>query len=63
MIRSAEKLSEPFPFVRVDFYDLKGRLVLGEMTFTPSACIDTDYTERAEEVLGSLIELPPVFLS
>ncbi len=37
MIRAAEILSEPFPFVRVDFYDVDGRAIFGEMTFTPSA--------------------------
>lgn len=31
----AAKLSEPFNFVRVDFYEVKGKPVFGEMTFTP----------------------------
>ncbi len=31
----AEKLSQPFPFVRVDFYLIGERIVLGELTFTP----------------------------
>ena len=31
----AGKLSAPFPFVRVDFYEIKGQPVFGEMTFTP----------------------------
>ena len=34
MIRIAEKLSAGFPFVRVDFYDINGRVYVGEMTFT-----------------------------
>ena len=59
MVSAAERLSKPFPFVRVDFYSIRGRAVLGEMTFTPSACIDTTYTELATRVLGDLIELPP----
>lgn len=63
MLQAAEKLSQPFPFVRVDFYSIKGRAVLGEMTFTPSACIDTDNTELAERVLGSLITLPEKLLT
>lgn len=36
MIEAARILSEPFPFVRVDFYEVDGRPVFGEMTFTPS---------------------------
>ena len=35
MKEMAEKLSSPFPFVRVDFYDINGNPVFGEMTFTP----------------------------
>ena len=33
MIEFAKKLSAPFPFVRVDFYDLHDKLYVGEMTF------------------------------
>jgi len=59
MVEAAERLSEPFPFVRVDFYDVKGRAVIGEMTFTPAGCIDPDSTDLAQRVLGDLIKLPP----
>jgi hypothetical protein len=58
MISAAERLSVPFPFVRVDFYCIQGRAVLGEMTFTPSACIDRSHTELATRVLGEMIVLP-----
>ncbi len=58
MIGIAEKLSKPFPFVRVDFYSIAGRVVIGEMTFTPSACVDPNYTAEAEKKLGGLIVLP-----
>ena len=33
----AQKLSEDFKFVRVDFYDINGTIYLGELTFTPGA--------------------------
>ena len=33
MIEIAEKLSEPFPHVRVDLYNLDGKIVFGELTF------------------------------
>lgn len=32
----AEKLSEEFDFVRVDLYNVAGRIYFGEMTFTPN---------------------------
>lgn len=36
MVRIAEDLSSGFPFVRIDLYDVNGRIVFGEMTFTPA---------------------------
>lgn len=33
MIELAEKLSKPFPLVRVDFYDVNGKIYFGELTF------------------------------
>ena len=38
MIRYAEKLSEDFPLVRVDFYEESGRILFGELTFTHFGC-------------------------
>lgn len=35
MIKVAEKLSKPFIFVRVDLYNIKGRIVFGELTWIP----------------------------
>lgn len=35
MKRIAEKLSEDFPFARIDFYNIKGKIYFGEITFYP----------------------------
>lgn len=35
MIRIAEKLSEDFPYVRVDLYNVEGEVYFGELTFYP----------------------------
>lgn len=43
MIDSSLRLSEGFPFVRVDFYDGKNKLIFGEMTFTPVGGLATYY--------------------
>lgn len=59
MIAVAEALSKPFPYVRMDFYNINGKAVLGEMTFTPAGCIQKHYTPLAQNILGSLIKLPP----
>lgn len=37
MTELAEKLSAPFPFVRADFYNIKGKIVFGELTFFPQS--------------------------
>jgi hypothetical protein len=59
MTAAAEALSKPFPFVRMDFYNIQGRAVLGEMTFTPCACMDLEYSDQVQWQLGALIALPP----
>ncbi len=51
----AAKLSKGFPFVRVDLYDIDGKPVFGEMTFTPG--IDTHYTLEFQRKLGDMIDL------
>ena len=35
MLEIAAKLSEGFPYVRVDLYNLAGRIYFGELTFYP----------------------------
>jgi hypothetical protein len=58
MLEAAEALSAPFPFVRMDFYCVGDRILLGEMTFTPAGCLDPDLTDEAQIALGDLIQLP-----
>ena len=36
MFQISEKLSKNFPLVRIDFYNIKDTLLVGEMTFTPA---------------------------
>ena len=62
MVKTAELLSKPFPFVRIDYYCIQGKAIIGEMTFTPCGCIDTDYTENAQKTLGEMITLPSKIL-
>ena len=46
----AEKLSAPFPFVRVDFYEVNKKPVFGEMTFTPGMQeVSTEFSEMLGE--------------
>ena len=57
MIKHAAILSASFSEVRVDFYDIDGRLVLGEMTFTSGY---GSHNEAFYEYLGSKIDLSKV---
>ena len=57
MLDIAKKVSKDFTFVRVDFYEHKNEVILGEMTFTPAGCVAQYYTEEGEKYLGSLLDL------
>ena len=37
MINIAKKLSRDFQFVRVDLYNIDGKIYFGELTFTPTS--------------------------
>lgn len=52
----AEKLSKPFPFVRVDFYLENGQLTFGELTFTPKGGYDVaNLLPETQLYFGSLV--------
>ena len=57
MIAIAEKLAKPFPFVRVDFYDVDGKLYVGELTFYPGGGYNS-YDREWDEKFGELLVLP-----
>lgn len=57
MKRTAEILSQPFPFVRVDFYDCNGKPYFGEMTFTPAAGIFPSEAPLEGKSMGDYINL------
>lgn len=61
MVDIARKLSADFPFVRVDLYDLSGKIVFGELTWIPMGgnCIVDPASFDVE--LGSWLELPGYF--
>lgn len=45
MKRMAGVLSADFEYVRVDMYEVDGKVLFGELTFTPAGCIDDSYKE------------------
>lgn len=54
MLEIASTLSMPFPEVRVDFYVIKGRPIIGELTFTSGY---GNYTDEFYVFLGSKVDL------
>lgn len=58
MKRAAEILSEGFPFVRVDFYDLEDTYYLGEMTLSPGDGFRSFHPASFDDRLGELFILP-----
>ena len=57
MLEYARILAKPFPFVRVDFYEVDGKIYFGELTFTPTGCLATYYTDEAQLKLGELLDV------
>lgn len=57
MIKCAEILSAGFPFVRIDLYDIDGKVYFGEMTFTPAAGRMVSINQRMLAVLGPGLDL------
>lgn len=59
MLSLAEKLSKPFPFVRVDFYEVGDQIYLGEMTFYPGGGVLAFDPVEWDYKVGQWYKLPP----
>ena len=58
MLTISKKLSKGFPFLRVDFFDTKEKLLLAELTLYPGGG-NTPYKPNSfNETLGNLFKLP-----
>lgn len=58
MIKFSEKLSKNLPHIRVDWYEVNGKLYFGELTFYDGAGLYPFEPESYDELLGSWIDLP-----
>lgn len=54
----SEILSKDFPHVRVDWYELDGKIYLGEMTFTHGNGTERFTPFKYDKIMGDLLELP-----
>ena len=57
MIKLAEELSKPFPQVRVDLYNIKGKIYFGELTFTSLGGMMYYYTPEFLLEMGSKVDV------
>ncbi len=58
MIEMSRTLSKDIPFLRVDFYNLNGKIYFGEMTFFPGAGYTRFQPSEWDEKIGELLNLP-----
>lgn len=57
MIETAERLSAGFKFLRVDLYNVKGKIYFGELTFYPSSGFTPWKPSGIDELLCGYFEM------
>tara|TARA_B100000795_G_C22789070_1_gene436040 strand:+ start:1427 stop:2365 length:939 start_codon:yes stop_codon:yes gene_type:complete len=58
MIEISKDLSKEFPFVRVDLYEVNGKVIFGEMTFYPKSGLPDFTPIEYDTIIGNLLILP-----
>ncbi len=58
MIDIAKKLSADFPHVRVDLYNVKGKIIFGELTFYDASGYHQYESDQFDFILGGKFKLP-----
>lgn len=58
IIQYAKILAQPFPMARVDFYYVDNKIIFGELTFTTSGNVLSNYTEDVINEWGKKLVLP-----
>ncbi len=58
MVEIAKKLSLPFPFVRIDMYNIHGMIYVGEMTFHPGCGFEKFIPDEWNTIIGDMLVLP-----
>lgn len=57
MKKLALKLSQDYEAIRVDFYEVNGKIYFGEVTFTPGAGMENFYPDEWDYKLGKMWEI------
>lgn len=62
MLLAADRLGGEFPFVRVDLYNVSGRVIFGELTFFHAGNVSSFTPDEFAYELGDCLKLPEKFL-
>ena len=57
MVKYSKILSNAFKFVRVDFYEVNNKVYLGELTFTPGACVFNYKNPEDNILVGDMLKI------
>lgn len=57
MLEYAENIAKGFPVVRVDFYNINGKIYFGEITFTSAGGNCYYFSQLGQKVMGEAIDL------
>ena len=53
----AAELSKDFKFVRIDLYEYQGKILFGEMTFSPACCVFPYFSDAFDKAMGKKLVL------
>ncbi len=62
MVEIAEIIANGYPQVRVDLYNVNGKIFFGEMTFFAFSGMNNHFTKKFQNMIGDRIKLPQVLL-
>jgi len=57
MVKLSEKMAEDFPFVRVDLYNINGKIYFSELTFTPAKGTLIFDDDKADFEIGEWLDI------
>jgi hypothetical protein len=58
MIEIAEIIAKGYPQVRIDLYNVQGKIYFGEMTFFAFSGMNNHFTKKFQRLIGARIKLP-----
>ena len=57
MLRIGKEIARNMKYVRVDFYDVDGRLYMGEITLSHGSGFDSFFPEEYDRIYGEKLKL------